>query len=60
MKKYIVYGQKFPFDDEDDLGSRFNTVKIGEYDNEEDADDCLASVRKSANYEYEWIEEVET
>lgn len=57
MKRYIVYGQSFEDDDEDDyIGSRVE--KIAEYDNEEDANDRLAQVRQSANYEYEWIEEV--
>ena len=58
MKKYIVYGQPFEDEDEDDyIGSRIE--KIDEYDNEEDANDRLAWVRQSAEYEYEWIQEVE-
>lgn len=58
MKKYIVYGQPFEDEDEDDyIGSRVD--KIAEYDNEEDANDRLAWVRQSAEYEYEWIQEVD-
>ena len=60
MKKYIVYGRPFEDDDNDDYYPIFNrTEKIAEYDNEEDANDMLALVRKNAEYEYEWIQEVE-
>jgi len=59
MTKYIVYGQEFPFEDEDSLGKRFLIDKIKECDNEEDAQDTLANVRARGHYEYEWIEEIE-
>ena len=56
MAKYIVYGQRFEDEDEEDyIGSRVE--KIAEYDNEDDANDRLAYVRQNAEYEYEWIEE---
>ena len=58
MKKYIVYGQPFEDNDEDDyIGSRVD--KIAEYDSEIKASEKLARVRQSAEYEYEWIQEVE-
>lgn len=59
MTRYIVYGQKFPSDDEYNLGKRFLVDKIKECDNEEDAQDILANVRARGHYEYEWIEEIE-
>ena len=56
MAKYIVYGQRFEDEDEEDyIGSRVE--KIAEYDDEDDANDRLAYVRQNAEYEYEWIEE---
>ena len=58
-KKYIVYGQKFRDDDDDDLGIRFRTEKIKTCNSKEEANRVLANVTHSANYEYEWIEEVE-
>ena len=36
-KKYIVYGQKFKDDDDDDLGIRFRTEKIRTCNSEEEA-----------------------
>lgn len=59
MTKYIVYGQKFPDDEDNDLGLRFRIEKIKECDNEKDAYDTLANVRARSYYEYEWIEEIE-
>ena len=59
MKKYIVYSQKSPDDEDSDLGLRFLTEKVKECDTEREANECLATVRKSASYEYEWIQEAE-
>lgn len=50
MKKYIVYGQPF------ETGT---AVEIAEYDRKDRATERLGRVRRNAEYEYEWIQEVE-
>jgi len=60
MKKWIICGQRFSHDDDDDLGMLTRTVKICECDSEQEAYDRLAQVRRSDAYEYEWIAEVES
>ena len=53
--KYIVYGQLFDVDMSEDA----QVEKIAEYDSEIKASEKLARVRQSAEYEYEWIQEVD-